>query len=111
MTAARVFGRLLIVIAVLILLGGLVIWLLGGDVTAPTGALWFEADVGSLNLSQSIVQRYLYTPLWDDFIVPQFLLRPLWETLIILFIFFLVTGGLIAAATRRHVRRRPNRFS
>jgi len=47
LTAARVFGRLLIVIAVVILLGGLVIWLLGGDVTAPTGALWFEAHVAA----------------------------------------------------------------
>jgi hypothetical protein len=111
LTAVRVFSRLLIVIAVVILLGGLVVWLLGGDVTAPTGALWFETHVGSLNLSQAIVQRYLYPPLWDDFIVPQLLVRALWETLTILFMFFLVTGGLIAAVARRRIRRRPSRFS
>lgn len=111
MTALRVFGRLLIAVAAVILLGGLIIWLLGGDVTAPTGLLWFQAHAASLNLSQVIVQRYLYPPLWPDVIVPQLLARALWETLTILFMFFLVAGGLITGSTRDRGRRRPSPFS
>ncbi|MBT5664421.1 MAG: hypothetical protein HOJ06_03700, partial [Rhodospirillaceae bacterium] len=110
LTAIRVFGRLLIAVAAVVLLGGLIIWLLGGDVTESTGGLWFQAHAASLNLSQAIVQRYLFPPLWDDFIVPQLLLRALWETLTILFMFFLVVGGLIAGATRDRTRRRPSPF-
>jgi hypothetical protein len=106
LTAIRVLGRLLIAIAIIILLGGVIIWLLGGDITASTGQVWYEAHAASLNLSQAIVQRYLYAPLWDGFIVPQLLLRALWESLTILFMFFLVIGGLIAMVARdRRIRR------
>ena len=111
LTAFRVFGRLLIAVAAVIFLGGLIIWLLGGDVTASTGKLWFQAHAPSINLGQAIVQRYLYPPLWDEFIVPQLLLRALWETLTILFMFFLVLGGLITGAARDRTRRRPSPFS
>ena len=106
MTAFRVLGRLLIAVAIIILLSGVVVWLMGGDITAPTGQLWYEAHSASLNLSQAIIQRYLYTPIWDGFIVPQLLLRALWESLTILVMFFLIIGGLIAMVARdRRIRR------
>lgn len=40
------------------------------NLSLPLGKLWFDSDVYSLNLSQVIVQRYLYHPLWDEVVVP-----------------------------------------
>ena len=31
----------------------------------PLGRLWYSLDPGSLNLSQAIVERYIWPPLWD----------------------------------------------
>jgi hypothetical protein len=109
LTALRVLGRFLIAIALIILLGGGLI-AMGGDITASTGQVWYEAHAASLNLSQAIVQRYLYAPLWDGFIVPQLLLRALWESLTILFMFFLVIGGLTAMGARDRRTRRDSPF-
>ena len=31
----------------------------------PAGELWYRIDVGSLNLVQAVIERYLWPPLWD----------------------------------------------
>lgn len=31
----------------------------------PLGELWFRLDPGSLNLTQAVVERYIWEPLWD----------------------------------------------
>lgn len=41
----------------------------------PVGELWSAYDSESLGLAQVIVERYLYYPLWFDFIVPFVLLQ------------------------------------
>lgn len=44
------------------------------------GAFWYSLDVGSLNLMQAVVQRFLHPGLWDPVIV--WLLRwPIWSLL------------------------------
>lgn len=83
----------------------LVSWLVGTDVTEATGKLWFEFHLESLNLFQVVVQRYLYAPAWDGFIVPHLLLRPFWETATILFAFFLILGGAVTSLGTDRRRR------
>ncbi len=44
------------------------------------GQIWFALDVGSLNLLQAVIQRFLHPALWDPIIV--WVLRwPLWSLL------------------------------
>ncbi|NKB55899.1 MAG: hypothetical protein GKS00_06150 [Alphaproteobacteria bacterium] len=107
MIVLRIIGRLLIILATITLLGGLVIWLFGADVTRPAGAAWYEAHVTSLNFSQVIVQRHLHIPaFWDSVIVPHLLARPVWEAVIIIFVVLLIMGGLFVRLGRqRHLRR------
>ncbi len=31
----------------------------------PAGELWYRIDVGSLNLVQAVIARYVWPPLWD----------------------------------------------
>jgi len=102
----RFIGRLFIVLALITLITGLVIWLSGVDVTAVAGQNWAKANIESLNLLQVVIQRHLHLPsLWDRIIVPQLLLRPTWEAMTILFVVFLVLGGLFLRLGRRPVRR------
>jgi hypothetical protein len=44
------------------------------------GRMWFELHVGSLNLAQAIVQRYVHPGLWDPIAV-SVLRWPLWSLL------------------------------
>ena len=46
----------------------------------PVGELWFETSVTSLNLMQSVVQRYLHPFLWDP-IIAGVLQWPAWSLL------------------------------
>src|SRR5690606_25481060 len=39
------------------------------------GEFWFKLDVGSLNLAQAVIQRYIFPELWDPVLV-SFLLWP-----------------------------------
>jgi hypothetical protein len=41
----------------------------GGWRIVPAGELWFKIDVGSLNLMQAVIQRYIWPTLWDPIIV------------------------------------------
>lgn len=111
MIVLRIIGRLLIIIAMITLIGGLAVWLFGADVTQPTGKAWFEAHVSSLNFSQVIIQRHLHLPsLWDSVIVPHLLARPVWEAIIIVFVVLLVLGGLFISLGRPRQRQRPSSF-
>ena len=105
MVVLRVLGRLLIILSIIMLIGGLAVWLFGVDVTRPTGTAWYQADVASLNFSQVVIQRHLHLPgLWDSVIVPHLLTRPVWEAIIIVFVVFLVLGALFLRIARPRQR-------
>ena len=102
----RLIGRLFIAFALFTMVAGITIWLLGIDIMTQFGQLWYNADIGSINMAQTIVQRHLRIPVfWDSVIVPYLLLRPTWEAMITLFIVFLVLGGLLLRLGRRRARR------
>ncbi len=46
----------------------------------PTGEFWFSIHVGSLNLVQAIVQRYIHPALWDP-VIAGLLQWPAWSLL------------------------------
>lgn len=107
MVVLRFIGRLFIALALVTMVAGITIWLLGIDIMATFGQVWADADINSLNLAQVVVQRHLRIPvIWDSVIVPYLLLRPTWEATITLFILFLVLGALLLRlGYRRRVRR------
>ncbi len=107
MVVLRFIGRLFIALALVTMVAGITIWLLGIDIMATFGQVWADADINSLNLAQVVVQRHLRIPaIWDSVIVPYLLLRPTWEAMITLFILFLVLGALLLRlGYRRRVRR------
>jgi hypothetical protein len=74
----RILGWILIVLS-LMLLGNEILASLRAGEWAPQllGQLWFELDGESLNLTQAIVQRYLFPQLWDPVII-ELLLWPAW---------------------------------
>lgn len=110
MVILRIIGRLFIALALFTMVAGITIWLRGIDIMARFGQLWYNADIASISMAQVIVQRHLRIPaFWDGVIVPYLLLRPAWEAMIILFIVFLVLGGLLVRLGRR--RRRSRRSS
>ena len=43
-----------------------------------TGELWYALDVGSLNLVQAVVQRYVHPWLWDP-VIQTALTWPAWS--------------------------------
>ena len=54
------------------------VWFQTGELEfAPLGVRWHEFDSGSLNLSQAVIQRYVWPPLWDPGITTV-LLWPAW---------------------------------
>lgn len=106
MIVLRIIGRLLIILAMITLVGGLAVWLLGADVTLPTGKAWFDVHVASLNFSQVIIQRHLNLPgVWDSVVVPHLLARPVWEAITIVFVVLLLLGGLFVRLGRQRRRR------
>ena len=106
MIVLQVFKWLFFVLAFVFLGLGIWLWLAGEDITKAAGALWYGLDVVSLNLTQVIVQRHLHLPaLWDDAIVPYLLQRPAWESILWLFIGFMVAGGLLSIPGRQPKRR------
>ena len=106
MVVLRFIGRLFIALALVTMVLGITIWLLGIDIMAKFGQVWANADITSINLAQVVVQRHLRIPaFWDSVIVPYLLLRPTWEAMITLFILFLVLGALLLRLGRRRQRR------
>jgi hypothetical protein len=70
----------------------------------PAGELWFRLNVGSLNLMQAVVERYIWPPLWDPGVVSILQLPAL--------LVFAVPGLvlLIVCHGRRGLRRRRWRW-
>lgn len=64
------------------------------------GELWYRLDAGSLNLLQSVIQRYVSSWTWDQIFVPV-LLAP---ALVVL----LVPSVILLLLTRK--RKRPRIF-
>ncbi len=71
----------------------------------PLGEIWFVLDrmlgTGTLNLTQAVVQRYLWPWIWEDGI-QQLLLFPAWAV-------FLVPGVVLAVIGAAGRRRRRGR--
>lgn len=102
-------GRLLIALALALFGLGVWLWLSGADIMQPAGKLWYDLHVGSLNMAQVVVQRWLNMPgLWDDFFVARLLVLPAWEAILWVFIALMVLGGALVAAARRRQRRKPS---
>lgn len=40
-----------------------------GVALRPLGEIWYRLDAGSLNLTQAVVERYLWPPLWDPGVI------------------------------------------
>ncbi len=62
------------------------------------GELWYRLDAGSLNLLQSVIQRYISVWAWDTIFVP-ILLAP---ALVVLF----VPSAILLLLTRKRKRQR-----
>jgi hypothetical protein len=62
------------------------------------GELWYRLDTGSLNLLQSVIQRYISVWAWDNILVPV-LLAP---ALVVLF----VPSAILLLLTRKRKRQR-----
>jgi hypothetical protein len=105
MIALRFLGRFFLLLAFVEVALGIWIWLAGHDVTRSAGEIWYALEPGSLNLSQAIVQRYLLPEIWEQVAVPL-LLRPFWESVLLLFILFLVIGSGIVYFTVYFSRQR-----
>ncbi len=69
-TVVRLLGLLFVLAA---------LFVLGADLAAadagegrglmPLGQLWYELHPGSLNLTQAVIERYVWAPLWDPAII------------------------------------------
>ena len=64
----------------------------------PLGQYWYGWSPGTLNLTQAVVQRYVWPPLWDSF------LQPLLE--LPAFLPLGIAGLLLLLLTRRRRHRR-----
>ena len=65
---------------------------------APLGQYWYGWSPGSLNLTQAVVQRYIWPPLWD------WVLQPVLE--LPGFLPVGIAGLLLVWLARRRARRR-----
>jgi hypothetical protein len=72
-----------------------------GILQRPLGELWFKLDVGSLNLVQAVVERYIWPPLWDPVIASVLQIPAA--------LFFAVPAVILVALC--HFRRRGSRAS
>ena len=68
----------------------------------PAGELWKSIDLGSLNLVQAVIERYIGPPLWDH-VVFKLLLLP---SIVIPLVPALVLLALCYLRVRRRRKRR-----
>ena len=71
-----------------------------GFAAVPAGQLWYDIGPGSLNLTQAVIERYIWVPLWD----PALLTILQWPATLVLAIPGVV---LLALALRLRRRREP----
>ena len=95
MAIGRTVGRAFLSVGILCLLAAAAVF--GVKATghefagAPSlGALWFQFHAYSLNLTQAIIQRYIWPYLWDP-VLQSLLVMPLERGLVTI---ALVTGGI-----------------
>ncbi len=74
-TLFRLLGWIVMGAALAILAIDAWAWLGGARKLTATGALWQRLDEGSLEVAQSVTQRYLFPWLWDP-IMTWVLLQP-----------------------------------
>lgn len=102
MIVGRILGRVLVLLALLLLAGGIALAVNGGTFTGITGAVWYEQHSDSLNLSQAITQRYVLPFLWDPVAVTV-LNWPLWlSTVVAVLVPGVVGYVLLKLFGRRH---------
>ena len=63
-------------------------------VMTPLGEIWYTYSRETLNVTQAVVQRYLWPPLWDPG-VQTFLQLPAWLAMFILAALILLVAQLI----------------
>jgi hypothetical protein len=97
MIVGRVIGWILCIAALAFLIRDAVMLAFTGSF-APiiTGQMWHDLSPGSLNLTQAVVQRYLFPWLWDP-VIRTWLLWPVW-------ISFGLLGLILVIAFRRWTR-------
>ncbi len=100
MIVGRILGWVLLLIAALLLIGGVVLAVSGGSATEVAGAIWYRVHPDTLNLSQAVTQRYIWPTLWDPLAI-SVLTRPLWLAVLIVVLVFGVPGGALAYLFRR----------
>jgi len=94
----RLLGWLLVLAALASLAYDLVRVAQGGAfLLSPLGQIWFSIDSGSLNLSQAVIERYVWPPLWDPAI--------LWILQLPAVFVFLLAGLLLLLLLGRSRRR------
>lgn len=64
------------------------------------GKLWFDLHSPSLNLSQAIIERYIWPKLWDPLIL-TLLQWPAWIVFIGFAIFFLLLSRMFGGLRRK----------
>ena len=77
----RVFGFILIAGSLFLALGDAYTLYRYGE-SLSLGDVWGAINIGSLNLTQVFIQRYVWSPLWTYFIHP-ILLTPVWLAMLI----------------------------
>jgi hypothetical protein len=58
-----------------------------GDSILLLGEVWYDLSAASLNLTQAIIERYIWPPLWGDVVLPL-LQMPFWLVCVGLSLFF-----------------------
>ena len=95
----RALGWLLLFASIAVLVDDSITALQTGSFRlVAAGELWYRLDTGSLNLLQSVIQRYISVWAWDTIFVPV-LLAP---ALVVLF----VPAAVLLLLTRKRKRQR-----
>jgi len=103
MLIGRIFGWILVALALVALGGDLLHIVAEGEVRLTSlGAAWYRLHVPSLNLAQAVVQRFLHPAIWDPGI--QTVLS--WPAVFVLG----VPGLLMLALFRRRPPKRRSMF-
>ncbi len=97
---AFITGLIFMILGLALLTADIVVRQQLGSSSPALGQIWYVLDVDSLGLSQAIIQRYIFPPLWDP-VISTMLLWPGWAYWSVL----LALGvGLLTLDIRRHNR-------
>ena len=88
---ARLLGYLFLFAAIAALAYDLLAWSTTGSFAlSDVGSLWAQIDRPSLNLTQAVLERHVWAPLWDGLF--WVLLRPAVAVFAVLGLVFLLLG-------------------